>query len=203
MIEPVTLTGRHVTLAPLDRSHLPGLQEAVRDGAVWRLWFNGHVPKPEAMAEDIETRLSIPTMVPFTVLAEGTIVGMTSYMNIDAPNLVLEIGSTWLAQSVQGTKVNPEMKLLLLTHAFDVLGYRRVELRTHSMNHRSRAAIERLGATLEGILRQHRILPNGTVRDSCVYSILSYEWPTVRAGLEFRLGGGLTVAAETGGTVGV
>lgn len=194
-IDPVRLTGEIVTLEPLTLEHLDGLRNAVRDGDLNRLWYTS-VPAPALMREEIERRLGLQdtgAMLPFTIVrntsaSAGEVIGMTTYMNIDEPNRVLEIGSTWLGASHHGSGVNPEMKLLLLRHAFDVLGFRRVELRTHAMNTQSRAAIEKLGAKLDGILRRHMELPNGTVRDTCVYSILDYEWPSVRAGLEHRLG---------------
>lgn len=188
-LEPVTLTGSHVQLVPLGSSHHDGLCDAVRDGELWRLWFT-RVPAPEAMADEIERRLGLRdrgSMLPFTVMVGGDVAGMTTYCNIDEPNKVLEVGYTFIARRFQGSHVNPEMKLLMLEHAFETLGQHRVELRTHSMNRHSRSAIEKLGATLDGILRRHTILPNGTVRDTCVYSILDHEWPTARAGLEFRL----------------
>src|SRR5690606_14709984 len=127
---------------------------------------------------------------PFTVIdrPRGRIVGMTTYMNIDTAGPRLEIGSTWYAQSVQRTALNTEAKLLLLGHAFETLGCLAVEFRTHFMNHASRRAIERLGAKLDGLLRSHMRLPNGTVRDTCVYSIIAPEWPTIRANLEWKLG---------------
>jgi RimJ/RimL family protein N-acetyltransferase len=136
------------------------------------------------MEEDISRRLSMlaaGTMLPFTVFdASGAIVGMTTYLNGDARNRRVEIGATWYAQRVQRTSLNTEAKLLLLGHAFETLGCIAVELRTHWMNHRSRRAIERLGAKLDGVLRNHMVLPDGTLRDTCVYSILNSEWPTVK-----------------------
>ncbi len=127
-------------------------------------------------------------MLPFTVLdAAGTPVGMTTYMNVDAVNQRVEIGATWYAARVQRTALNTECKLMLLTHAFETLDCIAVELRTHAMNTRSRRAIERLGAKLDGILRQHMRMPNGTLRDTCVYSIIDGEWPTVKAHLRWQL----------------
>lgn len=128
-------------------------------------------------------------MLPFTVVEVGTgeVVGMTTYMNVDAANRRVEIGSTWYAQRVQRTAVNTEAKLLLLAQAFDVLDCIAVEFRTHFMNGQSRRAIERLGAKLDGVLRNHSIAANGTLRDTCVYSVIVSEWPTVRAHLEWML----------------
>jgi RimJ/RimL family protein N-acetyltransferase len=128
-------------------------------------------------------------MLPFTVIDPnaGQAVGMTTYTNIDADNRRVEIGSTWYAQRVQRTSLNTEAKLLLLAHAFDNFGCIAVEFRTHFMNRQSRRAIERLGAKLDGILRSHSVAPNGTLRDTCVYSIIASEWPTVRAHLQWEL----------------
>jgi RimJ/RimL family protein N-acetyltransferase len=129
------------------------------------------------------------SMLPFTVVDpnSGQAVGMTTLMNIDATNRRVEIGSTWYAQRVQRTGLNTEAKLLLLAHAFDSLGCIAVEFRTHFMNHQSRRAIERLGAKLDGILRSHQVSPNGTLRDTVVYSIIAPEWPTVRGHLQWQL----------------
>jgi RimJ/RimL family protein N-acetyltransferase len=189
-LQPVTLKGRHATLAPLAQQHLAGLQDAARDGELWQLWYT-FIPKPEAMATEIERRLSLlarDSMLPFTVFdADGRIAGMTTYMNADAANRRVEIGSTWYARRVQRTPLNTECKLMLLTHAFDALDCIAVEFRTHRMNTQSRRAIERLGAQLDGMLRSHQISPNGSLRDTAVYSIVAAEWPTVRANLQFQL----------------
>jgi RimJ/RimL family protein N-acetyltransferase len=189
-LQPVTLKGRHATLAPLAPQHLAGLQDAARDGELWQLWYT-FIPKPEAMATEIERRLSLlarDSMLPFTVFdADGRIAGMTTYMNADAANRRVEIGSTWYARRVQRTPLNTECKLMLLTHAFDALDCIAVEFRTHRMNTQSRRAIERLGAQLDGMLRSHQISPNGSLRDTAVYSIVAAEWPTVRANLQFQL----------------
>jgi len=188
---PLTLTGDHVKLRPLDHGDLAGLQAAVSDGQLWRLWYTS-IPAPDRMDAEIARRLSLQqagSMMPLTVIETrtGRIRGMTSFMHIDRATPRVEIGSTWYAASAQRSALNTEAKLLLLTHAFDVEGCMAVEFRTHAMNHRSRQAIERLGARLDGILRQHMRMPNGTMRDSCVYSITLAEWPSVRAGLRFRL----------------
>ena len=189
-LEPVTLAGTHASLVPLSPTHEAALAEAARDGELWRLWYTT-VPSPDDMAREIERRLSLyaaGAMQPFTVLdAAGIPVGMTTYMNIDAVYRRVEIGSTWYAARVQRTSLNTECKLMLLTHAFEALQCIAVELRTHVMNMQSRRAIERLGAKLDGILRQHMRMPNGTLRDTCVYSILDNEWPTVRAHLQWQL----------------
>jgi RimJ/RimL family protein N-acetyltransferase len=191
MIKPVTLSGTHVTLAPLAQTHHDDLVAAVQDGDLWRLWYTA-IPTPAMMAAEIDRRLALQaagTMLPFAVIAadSGKAVGMTTFMNIDTAGPRVEIGSTWYAQSVQRTALNTEAKLLLLTHAFDSLSCLAVEFRTHRMNQQSRRAIERLGAQLDGILRQHLRLPDGSLRDTCVYSIIASEWPTVRRGLLARL----------------
>jgi N-acetyltransferase len=189
-LHPVTLSGRHATLAPLSMAHLDGLVEAARDGELWKLWYT-FIPKPELMAAEIERRLSLlakDSMLPFTVCdAAGRIAGMTTYMNVDGTNRRVEIGSTWYAQRVQRSPLNTECKLMLLAHAFDTLDCIAVEFRTHRLNTPSRRAIERLGAQLDGMLRSHQISPNGSLRDTAVYSIIAAEWPTVRAHLQFQL----------------
>ncbi|HSV69785.1 MAG TPA: GNAT family protein [Methylibium sp.] len=187
---PVVLRGRHARLEPLAREHGPGLVEAVRDGELWRLWYTS-VPAPEAMAAEIERRLALQaagSMLPFTVFdAEGRTAGMTTYMNIDAVHRRVEIGSTWTRRAVQRSALNTECKLLLLTQAFEVLDCIAVEFRTHRLNVQSRRAIERLGAQLDGVLRAHQRLPDGSLRDTAVYSITAAEWPAVRNHLRWQL----------------
>ncbi len=187
---PVTLAGRHARLEPLAAAHAPALAEAVRDGALWQLWYTA-IPAPEGMAAEIERRLGLHaagSMLPFTVFdAGGRAVGMTTYMNIDHPNRRVEIGSTWYARSMQRTPLNTECKRMLLGHAFERLDCIAVEFRTHRFNQQSRRAIERLGAQLDGMLRHHQRAANGTLRDTAVYSITADEWPTVRAHLDFQL----------------
>jgi RimJ/RimL family protein N-acetyltransferase len=189
-LQPVTLKGRHATLAPLSVEHLGGLQDAARDGELWKLWYT-LIPPPDKMAAEIERRLSLlakDAMLPFTVLdVDGRIAGMSTYMNVDGAHRRVEIGSTWYAQRVQRTPLNTECKLMLLTHAFDTLNCIAVEFRTHRLNTQSRRAIERLGAQLDGMLRSHQISPNGSLRDTAVYSIVAAEWPTVKAHLQFQL----------------
>jgi RimJ/RimL family protein N-acetyltransferase len=188
--EPVTLRGTHAALLPLSPDHAPALAEAVRDGELWQLWYTA-VPAPERMAAEIERRLALQqrgSMLPFTVFdADGRAVGMTSYMNIDAANRRVEIGSTWTARSAQRTGLNTECKKLLLAHAFEQLACIAVEFRTHRLNSQSRRAIERLGAQLDGILRAHQRLADGSLRDTAVYSITAAEWPTIRSHLEWQL----------------
>jgi RimJ/RimL family protein N-acetyltransferase len=193
-LEPVTLTGDLVTLEPLRPDHHDELVAAAQDGRLWELWYTS-VPSPEVMRADIAAKLAEQdegTRLPFTVRRNdtGAAVGMTTYLNVEADVPRLEIGSTWTARSAQRTGVNTESKLLLLTHAFDVLGCLAVELRTHWHNAQSRAAIERLGAKQDGVLRNHRRQPDGSLRDTVVFSILDTEWPAVRSGLRHRLARG-------------
>jgi N-acetyltransferase len=189
--EPISLQGEHAALVPLARAHLADLIEAARDGELWTLWYTS-VSKPEDMSAEIDRRLSLlsqGSMVPFAVIerASGQAVGMTTYMHIDEANRRLEIGSTWYRKRVQRSAINTECKLMLLTHAFERLNCIAVEFRTHFLNRQSRAGIERLGARLDGVLRQHMIGPDGTLRDSCVYSILDREWPTVKRHLTHQM----------------
>ncbi|MEK8050169.1 GNAT family protein [Ideonella sp. DXS22W] len=187
---PLTLEGPHVRLAPLAPEHAPALREATRDGELWKLWYTA-IPSPEGMEAEIARRLGLlekSSMLPFTVFnAAGQAVGMTTYMNVDNANQRVEIGSTWYAASVQRTLLNTNAKRLLLAHAFEALGCIAVEFRTHRFNQQSRRAIERLGAQMDGILRNHQVAANGTLRDTVVYSITADEWPTVRAHLDFQL----------------
>jgi RimJ/RimL family protein N-acetyltransferase len=189
-LEPTTLRGAHARLEPLSQDHCEGLTEAVKDGELWKLWYT-FIPRAEDMRKEIDRRLGLQaagSMLPFTVLdADGKISGMTTYMNVDTPNRRVEIGSTWYARRVQRSAVNTQCKLLLLTHAFEMLDCIAVEFRTHFFNHRSRRGIERLGAKQDGILRNHQIAPNGTLRDTVVYSIIASEWPTVEAHLTYQL----------------
>ena len=192
--QPIILAGEHVELRPLSPDHAEGLRAAVAEGELWTLWYTA-IPSPDEMDGEIARRLRLQdagSMVPFTVVERpsGRIVGMTTYMNIDAAGPRVEIGSTWYGQSVQRSPLNTEAKLLLLSHAFDTLGCLAVEFRTHFFNQQSRRAIERLGAKLDGILRHHMRAKNGTLRDTCVYSIVAPEWPTVRAHLNAKLGRG-------------
>jgi N-acetyltransferase len=189
-LEPVTLRGEYAHLEPLSPAHHDALVDAVQDGELWKLWYNA-IPRPENMVKEIERRLGLQaagTMLPFTVFdAGGRIAGMTTYMNVDAANRRVEIGSTWYAKRVQRSAINTQCKRLLLAHAFETLDCIAVEFRTHFFNHQSRRAIERLGAKQDGILRSHQITPNGALRDTVVYSIVAAEWPTVRAHLDFQL----------------
>lgn len=188
--EPVTLRGEHARLEPLSHDHLAGLVDAVKDGELYKLWYT-FVPKPEDMTKEIDRRLGLQkagSMTPFTVFdADGKIAGMTTYMNVDAANRRVEIGSTWYARRVQRSPLNTQCKLLLLAHAFEAINCIAVEFRTHFFNHQSRRAIERLGAKQDGILRSHQVAPNGTLRDTVVFSIIAAEWPTVKTHLTYQL----------------
>jgi len=190
-IEPIALRGQHASLVPLEITHREALEKAARDGELWRLWYTS-VPKPEGMAKEIERRLRLQTegtMLPWTVIeaGPGTVVGMTTYMNIDRDNRRVEIGSTWYARQAQRTPLNTECKLMLLGHAFETLDCIAIEFRTSFFNQQSRKAIERLGAKLDGILRNHSRHADGTLRDTCVYSIISSEWPAIRSHLTHQL----------------
>lgn len=189
----VTLKGRHAVLEPLAYAHEAELSAAVRDGELWQLWYTA-IPRPEGMRAEIERRLRLQqagSMLPFAVRsqASGKIAGMTTYMNIDANNRRVEIGSTWYAKSVQRTALNTECKLMLLAHAFEKLNCIAVEFRTGFFNYASRRAIERLGAKQDGILRAHQHYANGSLRDTVVFSIIAPEWPAVKHHLEFKLSG--------------
>jgi RimJ/RimL family protein N-acetyltransferase len=189
-IEPVTLRGRFATLEPLAAGHAPALAQAAADGDLWRLWYTSIAP-PDRMAEYVAAALDMRERLdamPFVVRdTAGDVVGCTRFFNVDAKNRRVEIGHTWYAQRAQRTPVNTECKLLLLTHAFDVLRCIAVEFRTHWFNHASRAAIARLGAKQDGVLRNHQLAPDGAKRDTVVFSIIDNEWPAVRAHLRFQL----------------
>ncbi|TXI93085.1 MAG: N-acetyltransferase [Neisseriales bacterium] len=190
-VKPVNLLGKYAKLLPLTIQHKDGLIEAVKDGELWNLWFTS-VPTPENMATEIERRLGLQDkgeMVPFVIVDAITdkVIGMTTYCRIEPANKRLEIGFTWYRKSYQKTLVNTECKLMLLRHAFEVLGSIAVEFRTSSFNFESQRAISRLGARLDGILRGARLMDDGTIYDSHVYSILNREWPAVRRNLEYKL----------------
>jgi RimJ/RimL family protein N-acetyltransferase len=190
-LSPVHLTGTHCSLEPLAIEQHDELVAAAADGELWKLWYTSVVP-PDRMGADIERRLASQrdgTMLPFTVIepASGAPVGMTTYMNVDARNRRVEIGSTWYAKRVQRTPLNTEAKRLLLTHAFETLDCIAVEFRTHWMNHQSRTAIARLGAKQDGVLRNHQVAADGSLRDTVVFSIIASEWPAVKSHLTFLL----------------
>ena len=190
-LQAVTLQGQHARLEPLRSDHAAALSEAVQDGELWRLWYTA-IPTPAAMASEVQRRLDLQasgSMLPFAVihLPDERMAGMTTYMHIDSANRRLEIGSTWYRQSLQRSALNTECKRILLGYAFEQLDCIAVEFRTHWHNSASRRGIERLGAKLDGVLRSHQIAANGSLRDTCVYSILASEWPAVRANLDHAL----------------
>ncbi|MCB9845842.1 MAG: GNAT family N-acetyltransferase [Phycisphaeraceae bacterium] len=185
----VTLQGASVRLEPLALGHAPDLLSAADEDA-----FRYATQRPESWTLGAFERLVCralegPDRIAFAVvdLASGRAIGSTSYLNVRAAHRGLEIGSTWIGPAWRGTRANPEMKLLLLDHAFESLGAWRVELRADARNERSRRAILGLGATFEGILRRHMLLPDGHVRDTALFSVLDGEWPAVRARLLARL----------------
>ena len=190
-IDAVTLKGGIATLEPLAADHEPALAKAASDGELWRLWYTSIAP-PDRMRDYVATALDMRDRLgamPFVVRenATGDIVGCTRYFNVDAANRRLEIGHTWYAKRAQRTGVNTECKLLLLGHAFEALQCIAVEFRTHWFNHASRAAIARLGARQDGVLRNHQLMPDGAKRDTVVFSIIDGEWPAVKQHLRFRL----------------
>ena len=168
-----------MTLEPLSQEHHDGLVDAARDGDLWDLWYTS-VPSPEGMRAEIDRRVGLREsgmMLPFAARRNDTerIVGMTTYMNVDAANRRLEIGPTWTAHSEQRTASNTESKLLLMTHAFVDLECIAVEFRTHWMNLQSRPALARLGAKQDGVLRSHSVMADGSLRDTVVFSIIASE----------------------------
>lgn len=192
LTDPVALHNAWVRLEPLSVAHADDLARAAvgLDSA----WYTS-VPTPDDVHDDIAQRLAwrdAGTMNPWAVrrLDTGAVVGTTTFCNIDQPNRHVEIGHTWIGVEAQRTAVNTACKLLLLGHAFQDCDAIAVELRTHWHNAQSRAAIARLGAKQDGLLRNHRLGPDGTLRDTVVFSILPHEWPAVRLGLEARLARG-------------
>jgi RimJ/RimL family protein N-acetyltransferase len=190
-VEPTTLSGRRATLEPLRLEHAAALADAASDGALWELWYTG-VPAPARTLAWVEAALAMRERhgaLPFAVRdnASGEIVGSTRYFNVEPAHRRLEIGHTWYAQRAQRTAINTECKLLLLAHAFESLHCIAVEFRTHWFNFASRAAIARLGAKQDGVLRNHQIMPDGTLRDTVVFSIIEGEWPAVRRHLAHLL----------------
>ncbi len=184
-VEPITLTGKLVRLEPLRPEHIPGLAVAGQDESIWKYMRYGLVTNETKMEHLVSYLLEAQvrgTDLPFTVfvLETGQPIGMTRYMNIEPANRALEIGGTWYAAAYQRTGVNTESKYLLLRHAFEDLGCIRAQLKTDLRNERSQRAIERIGAVKEGVLRDHMILPDGTIRSSVYYSILAREWPYVK-----------------------
>lgn len=188
---PITLEAETAKLLPLNHNHLAELQVACADGELYKLWYTG-IAAPDKMEAEINRRLGLQAdgmMLPFSVMDKRTnkIIGQTTFLHLDPTNRRAEIGATWYAKSAQRSAINTECKLLLLTHAFEEIGVNVVEFRTHHLNHQSRRAIERLGARLDGVLRNHIIMPNGTIRDTAAYSILPHEWPAIKANLQWQL----------------
>jgi len=192
MLQQPTLTGNTVALIPMSLEHGPQLLQAAADGELWNMTVTV-VPGPGTMDRYIATALEgrrVGTVMPFVIvqLATGAIVGSTRFWKIDRANRKMEIGHTWLSASVQRSSVNTEAKLLLLTYAFEVMDAVRVQFTTDELNQKSRAAILRLGAVQEGIVRHERIMPDGRKRNSVRFSMIDTEWEAVKAGLELRLG---------------
>lgn len=186
---PFTLSGRHLSLEPLQQQHLAAIQAAAADGELWKLFFTS-VPSPENTQSWLDLALEMQRQqkaIPFVIreTASGQIVGSTRYCNIDHNNRRLEIGYTWYASRVQRSALNTECKRLMLGHAFEVFDCIAVEFRTDWFNRRSQAAIERLGAKRDGVLRNQMILPDGRIRDAVVYSIIQSEWPGVKKNLQY------------------
>ncbi len=187
----VVLEGAHVRLEPLALRHVADLVEVGLDPELWR-WTMQHVTTPEQMRAYVEAALkaaSAGEVAAFAIVERrgARAIGSTRYLNIAPADGRLEIGSTWLAPAWQRSAINTESKLLLLEHAFDELGYRRVEFKTDFLNERSRSALKGIGATEEGVLREHMVTATGRVRDTVYYSILAREWPAVRERLQARL----------------
>ena len=190
-LEPPILTGERVELRPLDSSDRQALLDAAADGQLWNLKVTV-VPGPDTIDAYIDTALqgrSAGTVMPFAIVdrASGRVIGSTRFWKIDRKNRKLEIGHTWLSESAQRTRANTEAKWLLLGYAFDVLQCVRVQFTTDELNEKSRAAILRLGAKQEGIVRHERIMPDGRKRNSVRFSIIDDEWPEVRARLLAKL----------------
>ena len=184
-VKPVVLTGKHVRLEPMTEEHVPGLAEIGAGQTFWDFMLYGNINSVDDMRNwmlDILSRAEKGTDLPFVAihLASGRVAGATRYLNIMPKDRGLEIGGTWYGAEFQRTPVNTECKYLLLQHAFETLGCIRVQLKTDLRNERSQKAIERIGAVREGVLRDHMILPDGTVRSSVYYSILAREWPAVK-----------------------
>ncbi|WP_027672652.1 GNAT family N-acetyltransferase [Rheinheimera baltica] len=180
------LEGDFLTLEPLRIEHLSQLKAAVQDGESWKLWF-ANVPRPEEMSKYVEDAVEASRLgnIAYAVRSKFTnqIVGTTRYYNVDAKNKRAMIGYTWYSSSVRRTPINTECKLLLLKKLFESHDAIAVEFRTHYFNQPSRAAIERLGAKQDGILRHHQIMKDGSIRDTVVYSIVAAEWPAVKCNL--------------------
>ena len=190
-IEPLVLEGSHVRLEPLSLTHVARLCDVGLDPEIWR-WTHNTIGTPDEMRTYVQSALQMQndgTALPFAIVERlsGKVVGSTRFGNIDKPHRRVEIGWTWIARLWQRSAINTESKYLLLKHAFEILGCMRVEFKTDSLNERSRAALLRIGATEEGILRNHMLTHTGRVRHSVYYSIIDSEWPLVKKGLEAKL----------------
>ncbi len=186
---PVTLEANGLRLEPLGPQHADALREAAQDGELWKLRITS-VPEPHNVEAYIATAIDMrPSRLAFAVVdaASGQVLGTTSYHDIVPSIDRAEIGYTWYRRSVQRTHVNTTCKLMLLTHAFETLGCAVVGFRTDNFNHASQAAIERLGAKKDGVIRHHAVRRDGTVRDTVMYSIVRGEWPEVKAQLRYLL----------------
>lgn len=190
---PPDLTGVHIRLRPMRDDDAPVLVRAASDGQLWTLWVT-FVPSAETVAAYMKPALDGAregTVIPYVIetVATGEPIGSTRFWKLDRVNRTVEIGHTWISASYQRTAVNTEMKLLMLTHAFEAMNCVRVQFQTDELNAKSRAAIVRLGAKEEGILRNERIMPDGRVRNTVMFSILDSEWPDVKSRLAARLAG--------------
>lgn len=189
-LEPIILAGQFVRLEPHTDHHRTALQTAANDPSLWTITVRqGHAEHFDGWWQEHQKSMLAKTALPFVVILQATsaIVGSTSLMNVVLPDDRLEIGSTWYQHQHQGTAVNPECKLLLMTHAFETLGIKRVEFCVDAINTHSRAAVLKMGATQEGILRSHRYTQTGRRRDTVVFSVLNTEWPRVKEGLISRV----------------
>lgn len=190
-LSDIRLQGNNITLVPLKKEHAKALVQAASDGELWNLWYTS-IPNEEKVDAYIETALSEKEQgrsLPFVVINNQTqeVIGTTRYCNADCTNHRVEIGYTWYAKRYQRTAVNTECKYLLLTYAFENLSAIAVQFCTHWHNQASRNAIARLGAKQDGVIRNHQKMPNGSYRDTVVFSIIESEWLTVKANLTFKL----------------
>ncbi len=190
-IKPVTLKGKYVTLVPLLAEHATELGEALKDGELWNIWYL-YLPKPNEILSAVNNYLSwqeAGNFIPFAVIDNRTskVVGMTGYFKMFANIRRLDIGWTWYRKSAQKTNINTESKILLLTHAFEVLSATVVSFGVNWFNKNSKKAVERLGAKLDGVLRNHVRMPNGIICDYCMYSIIDREWPAIKNHLNTKL----------------
>jgi len=190
-LDPVVLEGRQVRLEPLTLDHLDALSEVALDPDLWR-WTSERAGSIDELRAYVERALAAQqsgSALPFATIARsiGKPVGSTRFANVDLGNGRLEIGWTWLGREWQRTALNTEAKYLMMKHAFETLGVRRVEFKTDARNERSRAAIHRIGAKEEGTLRKHLVTASGRVRDTVYYSVIDDEWPAVQIRLEERL----------------